>query len=488
MSSGAHEDDLGRAAARGGVWSVAAEISSRASQSIVFFVLAGFLSPKQFGAAAVAFVCVQVVNSLTYAGLGSAVQVLGPDTDRDRTAVGAALFGGALGGALLALMAGPLCDLLGVPEATGLVRLVGLALPLAQTSEVLSALLARDLRFRTTGSAVVVASVVSAVVGLGLAAAGAGAGALVAQAVVQPAARLLLLVAARRSAFRPALHRARLRELWGVGRDLLLSNTFDTAAANVDNVVVSALAGAAALGAYGFGFNLTALPTYVIGYAAGRVALPLYALLLSRGQPLAQAFCSAIETTAWLTALPLGFLAVAGPEALRVVFGTTWDPVSGALRVLALAGWLRAVETASTTLLVATGDTRTARRVQQWQLAFAVILLPGLVELNGIIGAATAVAIAVFLGTSFSLRSSSRRSHASLPVLLLRMAESGVGGLLGGAAALGVLTGLTGGIGLPLAFLAAIVAWVVTLAVVRPSTLASARHLLGRGVVPPDPV
>lgn len=486
------EDSLARSAARGGVWAVAAEISSRASQSIVFFVLAGFLTPAQFGAAAVAFVCVQVVNSLTYAGLGSAVQVLGPEPVRDRTAVGVALLGGCVGGGVLALGAGPLCDLLGVPEATNLVRLVGLALPLAQTSEVLSALLNRDLRFRATGSAVVVASVVSAAVGLTLAAAGVGAAALVVQAVVQPGVRLALLVAVRPAALRPALHREQFSQLWNVGRDLLLGNSFDTAAANVDNVAVSVIAGAAALGAYGFGYNLTALPTYVIGYAAGRVALPVYATLLRRGQSMAPAFASAVETTAWLSALPLGFLAMAGPAALHVLFGTTWDAVSGALRVLALAGWMRAFETASATALVAVGDTRTVRRVQQWQLLLTALLLPGLVDIAGIVGAASAVSVAVLLGTSYSMRMSVRRTGIPLAMLLARLAEAAGAGLVAGLAAWGVLVVLRdhvpGSAALPLGLAAAVVVWLALAAVVRPTTLRTARQLLQGRVTPTDPV
>lgn len=482
------EDSLARSAARGGVWAVSAEISSRASQSIVFFVLAGFLTPAQFGAAAVAFVCVQVVNSLTYAGLGSAVQVLGPDPARDRTAVGVALLGGCLGGGVLALGAGPLCDLLGVPAATNLVRLVGLALPLAQTSEVLAALLNRDLRFRASGSAVVVASVVSAAVGLVLAATGVGAAALVAQAVVQPGVRLVLLVAVRPGALRPALHRKQFSELWNVGRDLLLGSSFDTAAANIDNVAVSVIAGAAALGAYGFGYNLTALPTYVIGYAAGRVALPIYAMLLRRGQSLAPAFASVVETTAWLSALPLGFLALAGPSALHVLFGTAWDPVSGALRLLALAGWMRAFSTASTTALVALGDTRTVRRVQQWQLLLTALLLPGLVEVFGIVGAATAVSLAVLFGTSYSMRAALRRTGTSLSVLLARLVEAAGAGLVAGLAGWGVLVVVPGSAGLPLALAGTVLVWVALAAIVRPTTLRTGRQLLQGRVPPVDPL
>lgn len=478
MTERSEDEDLGRAAARGGVWSMSSEISSRAAQSVVFFVLAGFLSPAQFGAAAVAFVAVQVANSLTYAGLGSAVQVLGAHEARDRTAVGVALLMGSSGAALLWVMAAPLCGLLGVPTATGLVRLVGVALPLAQTSEVLSALLARDLRFRATGTAVIVASGLSALAGLLMAVGGAGAEALVAQGVIQPGIRLLLVIGANPRAFRPLLRRTHLVELWTMGRELLLSNTYDTVGANLDNVVVSVVAGAAALGAYGFAFNLTALPLFVVGFAVSRVALPIYARLRDRPAAIAPAFLSAVETTAWLAALPLGFLAIAGPEALEVLFGDKWAPISDALRLLAFHGWLRVIESGSTTVLVALGEARTARRVQQWQLALAAVLLVPLVRLDGPFGAAVAITTAVLLGTAYSLFRSTRRTTAQRRQLMLRLVQAAAGGGAGGTAALLILTLVGGFAALPLALLGATVVWTAVYALLRPTSVSRAIRML----------
>lgn len=463
--------DLGRAAARGGVWSVAGEISSRVSQSLVFFLLARLLDPADFGAAAVAFVCVQVVSSLTYAGLGTVVQALGPDEPRDRTAVGAALAFGGAGGVLLALLAEPLCAVLGVPEATGLVRVVALAPPLAQTGEVLSALLGRDLRFRATGSAVLVASVLSAAAGLALAAAGAGAYALVAQAVVAPTARLLVLVGVRPRAFRPLLDRQALSDIWVPGRNLLAGSAFDTASSNVDSVAVSVFAGAAALGAYGLGFNLTVLPLYVVGYAAGRVALPVYARLLRAGQSLAGAFATTIEATAWLAALPLGFLAVDGAVALEVLFGSSWRQVGPAMPLLAAQGFLRTVESGSQSALAAVLDTRTVRRVQQWQLGLSVVLLPGAVLAWGVVGAASAVTAAVLAGTTGSLRVSTRRTGTRRRVLAARLLEAVAGGLAGGAAGRAALHAVDGVPGVALALVVAVAAWAVVLTVLRPATV-----------------
>ncbi len=478
------EEALGRAAARGGLWGVAAEASTRASQSICFFVLAGVLSPKQFGAAAIAFVCVQVANSLTYAGVGAAVQVLGPDTRRDRTAVAMAFLMGTVGALLLAGIAGPLCRVLGTPEAVNLVRLVALALPLAQTSEVMSALLDRELRFRTTGVAVVIASVISATVGLTLAATGAGAAALVAQGVVQPGARTLLLAVARPALLRVALHRQQVVALWAAGKELLVGQVFATASGNVDNIVVSALAGQAALGGYGFAYNLTTLPFFLVGLAVGRVALPIYGALRARLEPVRPAFLTTLEVTAWLAALPLGFLAVAGPPALVVIFGHKWDPVSGVLRLLALHGWLRTVESTSGSVLIALGEASVMRRVQQWQLAGVLVLLVPLVLADGPLGAAVAVSTAVAFGTSYSLRKAGQHTGSPLRPIVGRLAEAAVGGAAGGAAGLVALELVRGATGLALGLLAATATWLAFYLLLRPGSVVRGVRMARRRRVP----
>lgn len=467
----ADEVDLGRAAARGGMWSVSGEASSRVAQFLVFFTLAGFLTPAEFGLAAIAFFCVQIANSLTYAGLGQAVQVLGPDEQRDRTAVGMGLVFGFAGAGLLALLAEPLCDALDAPGAVNLVRLVGLALPLAQSSEVLAALLARDLKFRTTGTAVIAGAVTSAVVSLTLAAVGVGPVALIAQALLQHGVRLLWLIAARPRSFRPLLVWSKVVEIWRIGRELLLASLFETSAANVDNITVSAIAGAAALGAYGVGYNLTALPMFVVGIAVSRVALPVYSRMRHQPETIGPAFLQAIEVTTWLTALPLGFLAVAGPEALEVLFGPKWSAIDQAIRVLALHGWLRATETASTAVLVAVGQTATTRRVQQWQLLLAAALLVPMVEWQGPLGAALAIVAAVTVGTTYSLVQSTRRTDTSRPALLLRLVEGGAAGVAGGGGGLLVMQHVSGFPGLVLGMALAVLIWTACLALLRRETV-----------------
>jgi O-antigen/teichoic acid export membrane protein len=220
---------------------------------------------------------------------------------------------------------------------------------------------------------------------------------------------------------------------------------------------------------------------YVVGIAVSRVALPVYSRLRDRPDTIGPAFLQAIEVTTWLTALPLGYLAIAGPDALVVLFGHKWSAIDQALRLLALHGWLRATETASTAVLVAVGRAATTRRVQQWQLLLAAVLLVPLVQWHGPLGAALAIVIAVSVGTTYSLLQSTRRTETPRPALLARMVEGGAAGVAGGEVALLVLRHVEGFAGLTLSMLAAVLTWAACLAVLRQPTVRLAVRLFRNG-------
>ena len=217
---------------------------------------------------------------------------------------------------------------------------------------------------------------------------------------------------------------------------------------------------------------------FVVGRAVGRVALPVYTRLRARATSLGPAYTQTIEVTTYLTALPLGFLAVAGPEALVVLFGHKWDLIDSTLRLLALHGWLRATETASTAVLVALGHAATTRRVQQWQLLLAATLLVPLVHWHGPLGAAAAISVAVTVGTAYSIWKSTRGAGAPLGAVLGRMVEGALVGCAGGEVGLVVPRTVDGVPGLVLGLVAAVATWAALFWLLRRHTVRLGLRLL----------
>lgn len=478
-----------RAAARGGVWTVAAEASHRLSAMVTLVTLAGLLTTRQFGLASVAFLTIVIVNSLTYAGFGPAVQALGANERRDRTAVTLGVLCGIGGAAVIWLLADVVAAAVRAPEAAPLIRLIALSLPLTQYGEVTNALLERDLRFRGPCLAQVVASVCSCAAGIGWALAGGGAEALVLQAMVQQVVRALLVGVQRPSTLRPGFDRRGARELWGVGRQVMGSGIFGTAFTNLDNSVVARVTGPVGLGGYAFAYSLTNVPYFLIGIGSVRVLLPFYRRLLAEGRRLDAAFRSAFAAVVWAAALPGGFLAVAGPAALGVVFGDKWSAFDSTLVALAGYGWLRTVAATAEPALVASGRAATQRRVLQYQLALMLVLVvPGAV-LGGTLGAALAVTVALGAGTVVLLSAASEVSGVRRGSLARSAAEAAVAGTLAGLPALAVLHALPSVSGLAAALLVCCAAWALLLLLREPTLVrALLGHLLpGRAAVPGAP-
>ncbi len=429
---------LSRRAARGGLLTFAGEASQRLAQVVCFTLLAGLLSPADFGLAAVAFLAVQIGHSLSYAGLGQALQTLGADERRDRTAVGLALVSGSAAAALLVAVSVPFGGLMQAPEAAGLVRLVALSLPLLQLAEVLAARLDREFRYTTTASAQVIGSIAAVVTGVGLALAGAGPVALVAQSVVQQAMRLSALVLLGRPSLRVALHRGEAADLWRFGRVVLVTTVLFTIYGNVDNFVVGAVLGPASLGNYSFAYNLALIAYFLLSMTSTRTLVPVFARVKAAGESLARVHQQSASVTMTVAMLPLGFLALAGLSAVRVVFGDRWDDAGSVLRLLTVFSYLGVVGATSVPVLLVTGRATIQRRIQFFQLVALLACVYPATRWFGIEGTCVAVAIPALGGSAFLLHHGARASgerfrnllKPALLALLVGLASGSLGALV----------------------------------------------------------
>ena len=409
------------------------DAAGRVSQAVVFFLLASEISPRRFGYAAVAFLAAQVTHSVSYAGIGAAVQALGPDRIRDRTAVSFAFLSGTAAGAALVLLAPLICGALHTAPAPGLVRLVALSLPFGQVGDVQTALLERSGLFVRPAVAGYVAAAVALAVGVALVQSGAGPIALVVQWLLLQSVRVLVLSASRIGRVRPGWSTPAARELWHVGRHLLAWGFLGNVYLNLDNATVGAVSGPAALGGYGFVYNLANVPYYLVSSAASRVMLPLYAERLRRKESLGGQHEITIAATALIAGLPLGYLAIAGPAALVVVFGHKWDYVAVTLQILSFCAWCRTLNMAISPALIASGHERYLARAQWLLTGLMVLLVVPLTFAFGTIGTAVAVTVPqllVLLGMlGFSARITGAHSSRLASLVTVGAGVGALGGL-----------------------------------------------------------
>ncbi|HVX19511.1 MAG TPA: lipopolysaccharide biosynthesis protein [Acidimicrobiales bacterium] len=379
--------DLRREVRAGLVWSLCNNAAGRAGQLVTGIVLAHLLAPEVFGVFTVALVAFSLVVNVSEMGVSVAL-VREPDhTDAIAPTVTTIAVVSASVLAVGCFLSAPtVADVMRTPGAVGSLRILSLAIVVAGATAVPSALVQQQFRQDVRMAADVTSLVVSIGLAVPLAAAGFGPSSLAWAWVASNAASGLVLVWKSPSRHIPGFDPDEARRLLRFGLPLAASSLLVFAILNVDYVVVGRLLGATALGCYVLAFNLASWPVNLFSTSVRAVSLPGFARLLAEPEALRSGFTRSLGQL-MAVALPvcalLGALAL---PAIRLVYGSRWDPAADALRWLAVLGGLRVAFELTYDYLVALGLSRIVLWVQLTWLALLVPVLAAGAHLGGIGG------------------------------------------------------------------------------------------------------
>jgi PST family polysaccharide transporter/lipopolysaccharide exporter len=159
----------------------------------------------------------------------------------------------------------------------------------------------------------------------------------------------------------------------------------------MDDAVVATTLGAGSLAIYGIAYQVAGVPATEISLVAGQVAFNAMARVREDRERLARYFLDSYELVACLAVpIAVGLMTLATP-LVDVVLGPRWEDAAPVIELLAPWGVLRALGSVMTALFRATGRPDISAR-QHWTMVLitGVALVP-LVELAGLVGAATAI-------------------------------------------------------------------------------------------------
>lgn len=350
---------LPQRAARGAAWMLGLRLSQRALGVARLLALTHLLAPEHFGAMGIALLLVEALNALSHSGFQTAlIQRPGrvePYLDAAWTALvarGVALF------ALLFAAAPFAAGFFDVRAATPLIRVVGVSVLLQSLSNVGVVLLERELRFRRLAAFQLGGTAVECVAAVAAALALRSAWALAIGMLAGDAARLVLSYCVHPHRPRPRLDGARMRELFGFGKWLLLSQAFLFLAHQGDDVVVGRWLGAAALGLYQLAYQVAHLPVLELSRVVSQVSLPSFARLRAQPERLRRSYLSVLQGMALLAWPVAALIALLAGDAFRIALPERWLPAAPLVCILALHAGVRATGAASGSLLVAVGRPR----------------------------------------------------------------------------------------------------------------------------------
>lgn len=368
------QDSLDRSALSGVAWATAAKWSTQLFAWAGTLVVARILTPADFGLLTMASVFLAVVLALSEFGVGTAVvtlRELPEDELRQLNAFSVLL--GICGTGATALMAYPLGLFFRAPELPPVLTFVGLTFIISSFQIVPSALLRRELQFRTLAIIDVVRGLLLPLVTVGGAMAGLRYWALALGSVVGATIITTVTLSYRRVGF--SVPRLSLKgHVMTYTRQILGSRLAWVIYQDGDFAVAGRRLGVAAAGYYGMAWTLATSPIEKVTMVLNDVTPSLFSAAQHDLTELKRYFLNLTEML-FLATFPASVgIALVSRDLVSVALGPKWDGAALPLAILALYAGIRAVTTLYAHLFNATRETAFA----MWMsIALAVVLIAG---------------------------------------------------------------------------------------------------------------
>lgn len=386
-------DNLRSRILSGLAWKVASQIFSQGSRIAVALVLARLLTPHDYGLAAMVLAFSALVIIFADLALGAALVQRENLTEADRSTV---FWTSAAVGAVFTLvgvaLSGPIASFYGEPDVRPLFAAFSLSFLVTALGTTQSALLSREMAFRSLELRIMAGTAVGGVVGIWLALEGYGAWAIIGQQLSIAAVSTTLLWVF--SPWRPrfVFSTATLKDFWGFSGSIFGTRLLFYLNRNADNVLIGRFLGPAALGVYAVAYNVMLAPLSRIAQPVVEVLFPAFSRMQDDKPRMASAWLRGNRLIGALTIPGMLGLIVVAPEFVNVVLGKRWEEATIVIQILAWVGLLQSLQRLNSSVLMACGRARTL-------LWYSVVVLVASLAAFvfglqwGIVGVATAYAV-----------------------------------------------------------------------------------------------
>lgn len=433
-----NNDGLRRLVGHGLAWSSVSSLVLRLGSFAVGIVLARLLAPEEFGVFAVALTVQAVV--MTLADLGMSTDLIRSEDPGRKAPTVASL--GLASGALLAItmsFSGPgIAELLGSAAAGPVISVMAFSLLLAGAGVVPYACLQRQFAQKKLFGIAAADFGISTLLTVVLVLAGWGVMGLAVARLVSQSATLVLQFALSGERVRFGFDKSVAPAVLSYGLPVAGANMLSWALLNVDNVVISRLAGPVALGFYFLAFNVSNWPMSALGQVVRSISIPAFARLAAGREDRSLA---AVLGPVWAVCLLAGLLlAVLSRPVIELVYGARWLPAAAVLAWLGIFGSLRTLFDLAASYLLARGASTLTMLVQLvWIVGLVPAVLLG-VATGDIAGVAAAHLIVAVLLVCPAYAVALHRCGADIRAILTRLWPPILAASAAGAAAVAAMT------------------------------------------------
>ena len=380
--------------AQGLAWKMLTQVVGQGSRTIIAILLAHLLSPHDFGLASMALAFGGFVAIFLDLSLSTPLIQRTTITEQDRSTAFWTQLGAGVACMVIGLAVAPLVgDFFSNSAVVPLFAVSCIGFVLSALSVTQTALLTREMNFRSLEIREIIATVIAALVAVALAIAGFGAWAIVAQSLAFLAVSGVLLW--RFSSWRPTrtYSKESLRILGSVGGKTMIARIFSYLNLNADNLLIGRYKGSAALGIYAIAYNAMYLPASRITAPIQQVLFAAFVRLQNDPPRLGQAWLRGNRLVSAIAVPAFVGMAVVAPDFVPVVLGSRWHKAIPVLQLLSLAGVAQSYQSLNWSVLQARGKPGTLLSF----MFFSTVVTVGGFAIGlrwGVVGVAASYAVA----------------------------------------------------------------------------------------------
>ncbi|WP_281715008.1 lipopolysaccharide biosynthesis protein [Parabacteroides johnsonii] len=341
------------------IWTASGTLGNGIVSFFVTMILARMLLPYHFALIELLIVFISISNVIVDSGFSQAIIRDDNPSDTDLSSIFYFNITLAVIIYVLLFFAAPFISLFfRAPELTMLSRIVFLVVIFNAFSIIQNATLNRSLDFAAVSKSQVIGTFIAGVVSVTMAIANCGIWALVANMVLQPFLRSILLWV--QSGWNPVLkfNIKSIRKYFGFGIFLMIQGIVDAVVSNIISLLIGKTYSKNELGYYSQGNKLN---SYVFTPSASvikKVTYPILSKLKYDDEGLLKGYMQVIRLTLFAFVPISVFLMVAADNFVTFIFGEKWLPAGDYVAMFAIAGLFYPLQEICINILLVKGKSK----------------------------------------------------------------------------------------------------------------------------------
>lgn len=366
------------------LWAAMGRVGRAGGQIIFMVALGRAVGPAGFGAATIALIAYQLISTLSAQSFSQAL-VRYRDASPQLKASAFWLNMGLTCGvtAIITTLSPWISELMQLPELLWLIPALAVSGALAAPAVLAQAALSKEMRFKRIASIETIATLAGTLAGLLCLWMGLGLWGLVAFALVQRLAELVLFAWSHSLWPQERPSRDTSKDLLRFTAPLAGFQILSFMNGTVDQFFVGIASTAQSLGQFSIARRLTQQPTQMVSFAISRAMFPALVRAKEAGDSAQDLLLSALRLSLIVAGLPFALIAILSKDILLLVLGPDWLPAAPYLSLFAIVSSTMVMGAVLSATLQSEGKTGHQFLFQLSRIMIAVTLLFTITQRGG---------------------------------------------------------------------------------------------------------